>query len=187
MVVSKDLTAHNHPYELFVVNVSLRVLLTCKKLFHFVVVQFLAECSQQVSEFCGTDISTPVLVEVTKAFDEILGSVCAPVFAYCLQNGQEYVESYAIVWLQLVAALLYLGLRWVLTQGTENVTQLRHADLSIAAVVEQLKCFLEFDYLVLGISSHVYARLQPLLASGLIFLRWESTVIYSSLLGLHLL
>lgn len=71
----ESLSVHDHSNELFVVHVPLGVFLVVHQLLDLLVAELLTERGQQVAEFGGRDEAAGILVEMTKPFDEVVGSV----------------------------------------------------------------------------------------------------------------
>jgi hypothetical protein len=60
-----------------------------------------------------------------------------------LIDGQEDLERYSLIGLQLVCELLNIRLSRILTQGTKALANLLLLDFSVASIVKQVEGFLE--------------------------------------------
>lgn len=81
-----NLTVHDKPNKLFIIDVALRVFLVVKQLLNFFVTQLLAQRCKQVSQFSRRNKSTCILVKMTQTFNEIISSITRSLLRYCLKN-----------------------------------------------------------------------------------------------------
>lgn len=97
-----------------------------------------------MSELSRRDKAVSILIEVAKAFDEVVGGVGGSGFAYRLIDRQEDFEAYSLVGFVLMSEFLNVRLCGILAERPQSVADLRDVDLSVATAVEELERLLEF-------------------------------------------
>lgn len=95
--VGYTLAAHDETDKVFVVNIAVVVLLAGQQLLHLVVGQLLAKGGEQMTKFGRRNVATAILVEMAQALDKVLGSVRRLLLRDRLQDGQEHLETDALI------------------------------------------------------------------------------------------
>jgi len=139
------LDAEHVAHELFVVDVALTVLSTHQQLLHLVIVELLAQVSEQVPQLGGGDVAVAVLVEVSEALDEVVGGVAGAVARDAVQDGQEHLEGDALLRSVLLGELFYIGFSGVLSEGAKNFADLENLNFVVTFVVKDAERLLEIN------------------------------------------
>jgi hypothetical protein len=72
------------------------------------ITQLLAERCQQVSELCRRDKTARIFIKMTQSFDKVVSSVTRLLFRNSLVDGQENLEGYSLIGLELVSKLFHI-------------------------------------------------------------------------------
>merc|ERR1719310_2313866 len=142
---------HHHFDELLVVDLSISINVGFAN--HFIdlfIGKLLAKVGHHMPQLRSTDKSVTIAIENLERLDELLLSVS--VLHLTGHQGKELweIDGAVTIGIHLVDHVLKLSLRWVLSKGAHDCSQLLGGDGAIAVLVEQGEGLLELGNLLLS-------------------------------------